>query len=101
MDFVGNQQCCRMRHRFANGPVGIYSGQYFLRSGQRDQSARLAPAKILLIPALFGNQQTLGKRPLLVDPLDLAAKPRLLRGFADFIGRVFVAAFGPDRFPFA
>ena len=46
---------------------------------------------------LFGNQQALGERPLLIDPLRFAAETGIVRKLEDFFGGVLVAAFSPNR----
>ena len=45
---------------------------------------------------LFGDQQALRERPLLIDPLRLAAEIGSARELADFFGGVLVAAFSPN-----
>jgi len=47
---------------------------------------------------LFRNQQVFRKWPLLIDPLRLAAETGGASHRKHFLWRVFVAAFGPDRF---
>jgi hypothetical protein len=49
---------------------------------------------------LFRDQQVLRKRPLLINPLRLAAEAGIARHLEDFFSRVFVAALRPDCLPF-
>ena len=45
---------------------------------------------------LFGNQQALCERPLLIDPLRFAAETGIARQLEDFFRGVLVAAFSPN-----
>ena len=49
---------------------------------------------------LFCDQQALGEGPFLVNPLRAANEAGITCEPEGFVGRIFVAAFGPDGFAF-
>ncbi len=45
---------------------------------------------------LDGDEEVLGKWPLVIDPLSVTPEAGAASHFGDFAGVVFVRAFGPD-----
>jgi hypothetical protein len=95
-----SQQRHHVRNRISNRTARLHPCQRFLYGRERHQSACLAQIEILLGRRLDRYQQVFCERPLLVDPLDLAAEPRRARHLANVIERVLMAALGPDSFIF-
>src|ERR1039458_4812820 len=54
----------------------------------------------IAMAALLGDQQALGKGPLLVNPLCLAAEAGVARHLENFLAPVLVAALCPDGLAF-
>ena len=80
-------------------PTGINGWMYHRGRGPFPDSTVRRPEG-LLHPGLFRHEQVLRKGPFLVNPLRFAEEAGVLGNPRNFFRGIFVAALGPDRFPF-